>query len=207
MTQISRPKKKKHDLNTIRCLATFHNYKSFHMAEIAPVKGKKSAPRIDFTPMVDLGFLLITFFIFTTSLSEPRNIEMRMPAEGYPPTELPHHIVMTILIGAKHQLFYYSGEDALHERLTKLKKCNFSQDGIRMALMDHSRQVKQAIDQGLKGSTVHDVPFVIIKASKQADYSDLVNLLDELMISNIQQYALLDINRAEETAIMQPSTN
>lgn len=161
-------------------------------------QGRKANPRIDLTPMVDLGFLLITFFIFTTSLSEPRNMEIQMPAEGFPPTELAHHTAMTIFLSKDHKLLYYTGTDAMNRQFAKLTETGFNDTGIRTALMTHTANVKKAIAEQLKGSSKKDFPFVIIKASHKSDYGDLVNLLDELTISNIGGYALVDMTPDEE---------
>ncbi len=171
------------------------------MAEIVNAKSNKKAPRIDFTPMVDLGFLLITFFIFTTTLSEPRNLELQMPAEGFPPSEVPHHTAMTILIGKDHRLHYFSGTDAMEERFEYLQTTGFQRNGIRQVLLQHADNVHRSVEQHIDGSRQTDFPFVIIKAGKQADYSDLVNLLDELMITHIEHYALTDMSAKEEFAI------
>ncbi len=170
------------------------------MAELISKNGKAN-PRIDLTPMVDLGFLLITFFIFTTSLSEAKTMEIQMPVEEGEPTELPHHTAMTIFLGKEHKIFYYSGMDAMNNNFEQLAETNFKPAGIRQALLAHVHQVKQAYSEGLKGSSEKDFPFVIIKAGNQSEYSDLVNLLDELMISNIGNYALMDMDPSEEKAI------
>ncbi len=164
-------------------------------------QGPKPSPRIDLTPMVDLGFLLITFFIFTTSLSEPRNMEIQMPAEGGPPTELAHHTAMTIFLSNHHHLLYYSGMDAMNNQFDKLTETGFNNDGIRNALLNHAANVKKAIASRLKGSSVNDLPFVIIKAGPKSDYGDLVNLLDELMITNTGNYALMDLTMDEAKEI------
>lgn len=169
------------------------------MAEIISKNGKGN-PRIDLTPMVDLGFLLITFFIFTTSLSEPKTMEIQMPVEGEP-TKLAHHTAMTIFLSKAHKIFYYSGTDAMNNNFEHLAETDFTPAGIRQALLAHAWQVTQAYAEGLKGSSAKDFPFVIIKAGDKSEYSDLVNLLDELMISNIASYALMDMEPAEEKAI------
>ncbi|HOZ50529.1 MAG TPA: biopolymer transporter ExbD [Chitinophagaceae bacterium] len=171
------------------------------MAEIISNKNRKSNPRIDFTPMVDLGFLLITFFIMTSRLSEPMSIDLQMPKEGGTQTKIPHHTAMTIYLGAAHQLYYYTALDAMNSDFSKLKTSNFLSSGIRTALLEHSSNVKAAFKNGLKGSTDHDLPFILIKASKNSQYADLVNLLDELAISNIRDYAIVDLELSEEAEL------
>jgi len=172
------------------------------MAEIILKNNRKGNPRIDLTPMVDLGFLLITFFIFTTTLNEPRTMDIQMPIEGKP-TPIAHHTAMTIFLGNHHQLYYYTGEDAMNNQYEQLKLVTAT--SIRTALVQHAQEVKEAFASGTKGSTKHDIPFVIIKASASSQYTDLISLLDELAISNISNYALLDITPEEENVILQKS--
>lgn len=172
------------------------------MAEIIASTGRHANPRIDLTPMVDLGFLLITFFIFTTTLSEPRTMDINMPMDGEP-MPLPHHTAMTVFLGKDHKLFYYSGIDAMNSNFKKLEKTDFT--SIRNALFNHAANIKMAYANGLKGSSKNDFPFIIIKASAESQYSDLVNLLDELSITDTGNYALMDITAEEENEIHQKS--
>ena len=171
------------------------------MAEIISNKNRKSTPRIDLTPMVDLGFLLITFFVMTSSLSKPKTLDLQMPAEGGTSTEIPHHTAMTIFLGSQHQLYYLTGIDAMNNAFEKMTQTTFRANGIRKALLDHEAHVRKAFAEGLKGSTNHDRPFILIKAGETSQYSDLVDLLDELAIVNISDYALLDMDPVEEKAI------
>ena len=171
------------------------------MADIISNQNRKSNPRIDFTPMVDLGFLLITFFIMTSRLSEPMSIDLQMPKEGGTPTKIPHHTAMTIYLGDSHSIYYYTGIDAMNCEFSKLQSTSFSATGIRSALLQHASNVKKAFHEGLKGSTDHDAPFILIKASNSSQYADLVNLLDELAIANIRDYAIIDLGKSEETEL------
>lgn len=171
------------------------------MAEIMSSNSKKSNPRIDLTPMVDLGFLLITFFVFTANLNKPNTMDIFMPHEGGTPTEIPHHTAMTIFLGKEHQLFYLTSYDAMQNDFDKLTRTNFRNTGIRQALLQHTVSVKMAYAQHLKGSTSHDAPFILIKPDATSQYSDLIDLLDELAIANIHHYAIMDINHKESEAI------
>lgn len=171
------------------------------MAEIISSKNRKGAPRIDFTPMVDLGFLLITFFVMTSRLSEPFVTDIQMPVEGGSPTEIPDFTAMTIYLGDAHNLFYFTGKQAMNNEFDKLQQTSFQSTGIRAALMAHKMNVRKCIESGLKGSSVRDFPFIIIKAGKESHYSDIVDLLDELAISNMPNYALVDMNDKEEKII------
>lgn len=170
------------------------------MAELISPKNKKGAPRIDLTPMVDLGFLLVTFFVMTSRLSAPSITDIHMPVDG-PPTEIPDFTAMTIYLGDAHKIFYLTGRNAMNNEFDKLQQTSFKAKGIRAALIAHKISVKESIERGLKGSSRRDFPFIIIKAGKESEYSDLVDLLDELAISNMQNYALVDINDKEESII------
>jgi biopolymer transport protein ExbD len=77
-------------------------------------RSKKLSTRVDLTPMVDLGFLLITFFIVTTTWSKPRALGLNMPAKG-DSSNLGLHAALTVLAGSDNKVFYYHGrlEDAL----------------------------------------------------------------------------------------------
>jgi biopolymer transport protein ExbD len=170
------------------------------MAEITLKPGKKALPRIDLTPMVDLGFLLITFFVFTTSLNEPRGMTIQMPAEG-DGTAIGHHVAMTVLLGPSHQLLYLTGEDALNEKWELATKVGFQNTGFRKALQDHQQFVQNAIKQGLRGAKPDDQAFILIKPGQESKYEDLISALDELQINGIYQYALMDISPREEAVL------
>lgn len=169
------------------------------MAELMQKTGRKNPPRIDFTPMVDLGFLLITFFIFTASLSEPRTMDIQMPSDGGPGTTIKHFTAMTVFLGDKHSLYYFKGHYAMNNDYSKLEKATFG--SIRDALLTHKEQVRQDIINQIKGSEVDDFPFILVKASKESDSGDLVNLLDELAIVGMNNYALMDLTAEDDLAL------
>lgn len=169
------------------------------MAEILSNSKRKSSPRIDFTPMVDLGFLLITFFIFTTTLSETRTMDVQMPMEGGNSTEIAAHTAMTLFLTKNHEVLYLKGTDAMNSNFEKLVKVSFS--SLRNALLTHKSEVKLAFQNQLEGSKPTDEPFLLIKASDDCQYEDLVNILDELTIDDMKNYALLDLSEPEKQAI------
>src|ERR1700744_1323432 len=95
-------------------------------------KGKKLSTRVDLTPMVDLGFLLITFFIFTTTMSQPTSMKLNLPKDADSPN-VKGSAVLTILPGKNDQVYYYEGDDP-----TKLGVSNFK--GIRAVILDKKRR-------------------------------------------------------------------
>ena len=99
---------------------------------------KKGSTKIDMTPMVDLAFLLLTFFILATTLSKPKTMEIVYPKKPDPkekPMPVNFRLANTILLGEKDdQVFYYPGKFKLDT--TVLEKIDFSKDGIRKLLLD-----------------------------------------------------------------------
>jgi len=149
-------------------------------------KAKKQSTRVDLTPMVDLGFLLITFFMFTTTLSSPTAMKLVMPDETAKPEEQNEAAksgVFTIILGKADQVYYYEGDDPTKMEVTNLK-------GIRDKILDK------------KGRTPADKLVVIIKPDQDATYKDTVDLLDEMTINAIDKYAMISV-RPDEYALVQ----
>jgi biopolymer transport protein ExbD len=144
---------------------------------------KKMSTRVDMTPMVDLGFLLITFFMLTTTFSKPQTMEINLPVKPKEPVpEIEENALkaskaFNIIIDGENRLFWYLGLP--HEPLEPLTETNYSADGIRKVLLE-------------KNATIQDM-VVLIKATDAAVYKNVVDILDEMNISNIKRYALIDI--------------
>jgi biopolymer transport protein ExbD len=151
-------------------------------------KTKKLSTRVDLTPMVDLGFLLITFFIFTTTLSKPKAMKLILPKDApfkdQRPT--PESAVITLLPGKNDQVFYYEGNDPAKTKSTDFK-------GIRDIILDKKRRTDPTYFQ------------VILKPSKDATYKNTVDILDEMTIDEVRHYALVDIT-PNESKILQSIT-
>jgi biopolymer transport protein ExbD len=145
-------------------------------------KGKKMSTHIDMTPMVDLAFLLLTFFMLTTSFSKPQTMEIVMPEK---PTdeadrpELAKENAMTLLMGENDKLLYYMGLGANPQ----LEESDYSPDGIRKVLF----QKKNNPDL-----------VVLIKPSAKANYKNVVDIFDEMNITGMKKYVIVDITPAEE---------
>lgn len=143
---------------------------------------KKMSTRIDLTPMVDLGFLLITFFMMTTTFSKPQTMEINLPVKPKEEvTDEEENAVkaskaLTLILDEFNKIFWYQGipgEENLPE------ETNFSADGIRKILRE-------------KNATVFEM-VVLIKPTEKAIYKNVVDILDEMNISDIKRYALVDI--------------
>ena len=183
------------------------------------VRAKKMATNIDFTPMVDLGFLLITFFMLTTTMSKPNTMEINMPIddETVPKTQFDDDQTMTILLGEKDKVYYYMGIKDV-----RLDTTDFGPNGIRKVLREKARKLNRALDsipiyknQLSLGKIDKDTfkanqiriknnkkgLICVIKAVDKAKYKNVVDILDEMSINNIGIYALVDITLADEQLI------
>lgn len=169
------------------------------MADIIQ-KGVKHTIHVDLTPMVDLGFLLITFFILSTTLSKPKAMELQMPFVDNPPpispSEFKESTAMTILLGANHQLYYYFGLSLEKQEHPELKVTSFTDEvGIRDAIIEKKKQVQQDVAIGKLDKD--DQISILIKASDAATADDFVSLLDEMSINKIEVYTVADPNEFE----------
>jgi biopolymer transport protein ExbD len=144
-------------------------------------KGKKLSTRVDLTPMVDLGFLLITFFIFTTTMSQPTAMRLFLPKDVKNPdeqTKVKNSAVITLMLGKNDVIYYYEGDSAQGLKPTDFKK-------IRDIVMDKKRRTdpKDFV--------------VVLKPSVDATYKNTVNILDEMTIDGVKRYAMVDISPVE----------
>src|ERR1700690_1053454 len=150
-------------------------------------KGKKLSTRIDLTPMVDLGFLLITFFMLTTTLAKPKTMEINMPYKDPNMKEeeknkIKNSVALTILLSKNHRVYYYEGIGDDPNKAPDLKITNFSQkNGIRAEIIAKKKMVDAMKQSG--ALTAKDETTILIKPDTTSTYSDLVNILDEMNIN------------------------
>ncbi len=166
------------------CIST----KTTFMAEIISRKkgSKKAAPRVDLTPMVDLGFLLITFFIVTTSMTEPQAMKYNTPADGLP-SETPQSKTLTLVLADNNKVFYYQGNDSLH-----YNSCGYDVvNGLREVIA--SMQIKVKKQSGKRSETV-----VLIKPTAQSNYKNIVTTIDEMLINNVTHYMVINASEYDE---------
>ena len=168
-------------------------------------KGKKLSTRIDLTPMVDLGFLLITFFMYTTTLAKPKTMEINMPYKDpnmkqEDQNKIKESVALTILLRKNHRVYYYEGMATDPNKPPDLKVTNFSQkDGIRDEIIKKKKEVDAMKASGALGPK--DETTVLIKPDTTSTYSDLVNMLDEMSINDIKVYAIIDITDIDQNFI------
>ncbi len=149
------------------------------------VRSKKTSTRIDMTPMVDLAFLLLTFFVMTTTLNKPQTMEITMPEkpkEQDKPPVVNEKRVLTLVLGGDNKIYWYLGITD-----PKVELSDFSNDGIRKVLLQQNAQIKEMV--------------VLIKPSDESKYKNVVDILDEMNISNIARYALVDITAVDKELI------
>jgi biopolymer transport protein ExbD len=147
-------------------------------------KSKKLSTRVDLTPMVDLGFLLITFFIFTTTMSQPTAMKLFLPKDTEKPEEqnkVKESGALTLMLGNENNIFYYEGQ--LAPDGSNFKSTNFKE--IRKIIIDKKR------------STDPEDFVVVIKPSPESTYKNTVDMLDEMTINDVKRYALVDISDVE----------
>ncbi len=185
-------------------------------------KAKKFSTRIDMTPMVDLMCLLITFFMLTTAFSKPKAMDIAMPEKKDDPTvkapEISADRTINILITGNDQLYYYFGVADPSRPLPQLIKTDYSKDGIRKVLLQRNKIVFKAVydlrekvktgelvmaDTALENKTKElkksdkNAPIILIKADDKAKYKNLVDIIDEMAITTIANYAIVDISPIE----------
>ena len=168
-------------------------------------KGKKLSTRIDLTPMVDLGFLLITFFMFTTTLAKPKTMEINMPykdplMKDEDKNKIKNSVALTILLSKNHRIYYYEGIGDDPNKQPDYKATTFAQkNGIRDEIISKKKMVDDLKRNGTL--TAKDQATVLIKPDTTSTYSDLVNILDEMNINDVKVYAIIDISGVEQENI------
>lgn len=185
-------------------------------------KQKKMTVRVDFTPMVDMNMLLITFFMLCTSLSKPQTMEISMPNNDKDLTEdqqskIKASKAITLLLGSDDKVYYYVGLP--NADYSNLVETTYKPDGLRAMLLQKNVVAVQKVGnlktqklnlkisqedfdkqlaeiKGGKGT-----PTVIIKATDDATYNNLIDALDEMQICNIGKYVITDIEEGDKVLI------
>lgn len=167
-------------------------------------KAKKLSTRVDLTPMVDLGFLLITFFIFTTTMQKPKTLDLSMPTDEKvkqnEETKLKASTVLTTLLSKDNRIYYYYGigDDPMNPPDVKVTTFK-NKGGVRDAVIQLTKNVREKQQTGELLPT--DKASVIIKPDTNSSYEDVVNMLDEMTINSIKVYAIVDITAQDRSFI------
>jgi biopolymer transport protein ExbD len=150
-------------------------------------RSKKMSTKIDMTPMVDLGFLLITFFMLTTTLAKPVTMQLNMPDKTDTKETSPVKLSETLTVCPdESKVYYYQGIPT--EAGTVMQVTDYSDTGIRKVIADLKKKV---------GSNFT----IVIKPTKKAKYRNMIDMLDECAITNNKRYALLEIDPDTEALI------
>ena len=163
-------------------------------------KQKKINVRVDFTPMVDMMMLLITFFMLTTSLSKPQSMDLGLPDKDEDPSKnkdmkVDENRTLTVLVGENNKMVYYMG--LLATPIAGPKDISYGKDGIRKELLSRKKKVLEYTGNKDKGI------IVIIKPSKKSNYRNLVDILDEMAITGVSTYAIVNEYTPEETKLLE----
>ena len=182
------------------------------------IRAKKQSTHIDMTPMVDLAFLLLTFFMLTTTFGKPKTMEINMPVKPPPGQEILNEVnnAITILLSDDDKIYWYYGE---LKSETKLALTDFSPSGVRKLFLDYNKQavseIKTLKENALKTnmnedtlkSKVVDIKgkkyalMVLVKTDDKAKYKNVIDIIDELNICLIGKYALVDLDAREYNLI------
>ena len=201
------------------------------MAKVKKSRQKKQQTRVDFTPMVDMMMLLITFFMLCTTLAKPQTMELSMPTndkniEDDDKTVTKASYTITIFVTADNQIYYVEGMPK-YDDPTCLKKTTWGKDGVRKALIGHLTEdgtqpildvmtakakldelkektptmTQAQYDERLKAIKKGDIDgrhietmTIIIKATDNSNYTNLVDALDEMQICSVGKYVIDKIN-------------
>ncbi len=164
------------------------------------VRSKKMNPAVDLTAMVDLAFLLITFFMLTTTLSKPQSMDLTMPdkkdVKQEEKVESKESKTMTILLGENNKLKYYMGRFEEPYNGEGPTDTTYGQNGIRKIILQKISNLKAQGFEGKEGLVV------LIKATESATYTNMIDILDEMAITGVKIYMISDITN-KESEIMQ----
>lgn len=154
-------------------------------------KGKraiKKSTRVDLTPMVDLGFLLLTFFVFTTTMARPATMNIVQPKDSKNSIDIAQSCAITVLLDKDNKIFYYEG---MQQDNAVLRETNFSAEGLRQVLLQ-----KKAAVQIIKGSA--DEMVLILKMTDDSNYKNFVDAVDEVQITGVKHYFLAEPDTADK---------
>ncbi|SNR96043.1 biopolymer transporter ExbD [Flavobacterium sp. ov086] len=165
------------------------------------VRSKKLSTRVDLTAMVSVSFLLIIFFMVTIELAKPKAMELDFPDHGCCdciPRYAEENRSVTILLDKNDKITYFIG--LLENPVKKPEKIAYGKEGIHKELLKYNNAV---LDYSKKHGIKNERGItVIIKPSKKSNYSNLVEILDEMKITGIKSYAIVDYYTPEEEKLL-----
>ncbi|QKJ29106.1 biopolymer transporter ExbD [Mucilaginibacter mali] len=153
---------------------------------------KKMSTRVDLTAMVDLAFLLVTFFMLTTSLSKPKAMNLAMP-DNTEPGPVAASRTVTLCLGKDNQLVYYRGE--IDKPVDAPQVIGYQKD-LRHTLLTTAQKIKAETGKDM---------IVVIKPGEHSVYGNVVNTIDELNITRSPIYAVTEITPKDNDLLKQKS--
>jgi len=185
-------------------------------------KPKKLNTRVDFTPMVDMMLLLLTFFMFCTTLSKPQIMTIAMPTDDKLTKEdevkVKESKAVTLILGEDNKVYYYTGMPN-YEDYSTLKETDYSPEGLRALLLERNAPIVAQMrelrkEKTEKGNKMSEDEFkerareikgdkdkaqvVVIKPTSESNYRNLVDALDEMQICSIDIYAIVDMAEGDQ---------
>lgn len=158
-------------------------------------RSKKMSTKVDLTPMVDLAFLLITFFMLTTTLNKPNAMEVNVPKKIDKPVKVNEETILHLVLDKDDEVWWYTGLSPVGMKKTGF----FNEKGIRDVI--YKQQVRMQNTMGNKDTMV-----VLIKTTDKAKFKDLIDALDEMDITGVKKYAIQDAEPLEVEAIANGGT-
>lgn len=156
------------------------------MAEITQTqteKNQRMSTKIDMTPMVDLGFLLITFFMLTTTLQKPNVMQLNMPDKGPVSGPVPASKTLALIPDVDNKVYYFRGDPS--DQKTNIGVTNYSINGIRKVILENKTAVEAMKDGEEKF-------VVVVMPMDKASYKNVIDLLDELAITGADRYGIIE---------------
>lgn len=148
------------------------------------IRAKKQSTKVDMTPMVDLAFLLLTFFILTSTFNKAKTMEVTMPDRVKDETEqtkINENDILNLVLAEDDKIFYWTGLTPPAE------VTNYSKNGVRKLLLERMRENPKMM--------------VLIKPKDESRYNNMVDILDEMEITNMKRYAIVDFTEDDKTII------
>ncbi|WP_298303637.1 biopolymer transporter ExbD [Flavobacterium sp.] len=164
------------------------------------VRSKKQNSKVDLTAMVDLAFLLITFFMLTTSLSKPKAMDLGLPDKEddktkEKPIKTDQRRTLTVILGDNDKIKWFHGLLEAPEQGGKPQDIGYGKEGIRTVLLPRVKSIPEIMGDKDKGM------IVIIKPTKKSTYKNLVDILDEMAICKVPTYAIVNDFSPEENKL------
>jgi len=158
------------------------------MAQITAPKGRggRRSLHIDMTPMVDLAFLLLTFFVLTMTINKKYALEIVKPEQDdgtQKPPPIQRERVLTLLLGDNDKIYYFQGSDAV-------KETDYKPEGIRNIILD--------------AKSKRDNLVVLIKPMRTSRYQNLVDIIDEMNTAKLDKKYYVVKETAEDRAMLTP---